>query len=99
MTHLPLASTIYHEDWWLNAAAYGDYEVAEVLNGGYVVGRLSYRITRRFGMKRCTEPESDLFSWARCKWRNRQYQHALHAAAGNHVRPATKITGREFYAV
>ena len=49
MTHLPLASTIYHEDWWLNAAAYGDYEVAEVLNGGYVVGRRNQGVNRAPG--------------------------------------------------
>jgi Acetyltransferase (GNAT) domain len=61
MTNLTLAPTIFHEDWWLNAAANGDYEVAEVLNGGHVVGRLPYRITRRFGMKWCTQPELTYF--------------------------------------
>jgi hypothetical protein len=57
MTNLTLAPTIFHEDWWLNAEANGDYDVAEVLNGGHVVGRLPYRVTRRFGMKWCTHPE------------------------------------------
>ena len=61
MTNLTLAPTIFHEDWWLNAAANGDYDVAEVLNGGHVVGRLPYRITRRFGMKWCTQPELTYF--------------------------------------
>ena len=56
-----LTPTIFHEDWWLNAATNGDYEVAEVLNGGHVVGRLPYRITRRFGMKWCTQPELTYF--------------------------------------
>ncbi len=56
-----LAPTIFHEDWWLDAAANGQYEVAEVASGGSVIGRLPYRVTTRFGMKWCTAPELTYF--------------------------------------
>jgi hypothetical protein len=36
----PLVPTIFHEDWWLEAATGGRFEVAEVAAGGRVVGRL-----------------------------------------------------------
>ena len=61
MTNLTLAPTIFHEDWWLYAATNGRYEVAEVLSGSTVVGRLPYFITRRFGMKWCAQPELTYF--------------------------------------
>ena len=53
--------TIFHEDWWLDAATNGQYEVAEVASGGSVFGRLPYRMTSRFGMKWCTAPELTYF--------------------------------------
>jgi hypothetical protein len=45
-----LTPTIFHEDWWLNAATYGGYEVAEVLMGGQIVGRLPYFRKKLYGM-------------------------------------------------
>ena len=45
-----LTPTVFHEDWWLNAATNGAYEVAEVSNGGKVVGRLPYFRMRKLGM-------------------------------------------------
>jgi len=56
-----LAPTIFHEDWWLDAATNGQYEVAEVASGGSVLGRLPYRVTSRFGMKWCAAPELTYF--------------------------------------
>jgi hypothetical protein len=41
MTDTPLALTVFHEDWWPNAATKGDKDVADVQSGGHVVGRLS----------------------------------------------------------
>jgi hypothetical protein len=51
-----LGPTIFHEDWWLNAATNGAYEVAEVSNGGVVVGSLPYWRTRRLGLVWCKMP-------------------------------------------
>jgi hypothetical protein len=50
MTNEVLTPTIFHEDWWLNAATNGAYEVAEVSNDGRIVGRLPYYRVRRYGM-------------------------------------------------
>jgi hypothetical protein len=47
----PLVPTIFHEDWWLDAATTGNFEVAEVHADGLTVGRLPYSVTRRFGIK------------------------------------------------
>lgn len=45
-----LVPTIFHEEWWLDAATDGAYEVAEVVNGGAVVGRLPYCRGRKHGL-------------------------------------------------
>jgi Acetyltransferase (GNAT) domain len=45
-----LTPTIFHEDWWLNAATNGGYEVAEVSLGDKVVGRLPYFRKKFYGM-------------------------------------------------
>jgi hypothetical protein len=42
--------TIFHEDWWLEAATSGNYSVAEVAAGGKVVGRLPFEPRRRWGI-------------------------------------------------
>jgi hypothetical protein len=41
MTDTPLALTVFHEDWWPNAAIKGDKDVADLRSRGHVVGRLS----------------------------------------------------------
>lgn len=51
-----LYPTIFHEDWWLNAATNGEYRVAEVFKNGNVVGRLPYWPSRRFGLSWCKMP-------------------------------------------
>ncbi len=38
----PLAPTIFHQDWWLNAATEGDYAEAAVVHGGRKVGSFPY---------------------------------------------------------
>jgi len=50
-SHDPLTPTIFHEDWWLDAATRGNFEVAEVSSGGRTVGRLPFQTTKRFGLK------------------------------------------------
>jgi hypothetical protein len=51
MTNIVLTPTIFHEDWWLDAATDGAYKVAEVSTGGSVVGRLPYCLGRKLGLK------------------------------------------------
>jgi hypothetical protein len=51
-----LTPTIFHEDWWLNIATKGAYEVVEVSDGGKVVGRLPYHPTRKYGVLCATMP-------------------------------------------
>jgi hypothetical protein len=46
MTDTPLALTIFHEDWWPNAAIKGDKDVADLRSRGHVVGRLSRGASR-----------------------------------------------------
>ena len=47
----PLRPTIFHEEWWLEAATGNNYDVAEVRTDGRVVGRLPFSVTRRFGVR------------------------------------------------
>ncbi len=44
-----LVPTVFHERWWLEITGEGAYEEVSVENGGRVVGRLPYRITKRVG--------------------------------------------------
>jgi hypothetical protein len=46
-----LTPTIFHEEWWLDAATGGNFEVAEVTAGGRTVGRLPFQMTKRFGLR------------------------------------------------
>ena len=39
--------TLFHEPWWLDIATGGRYDVAEVIDGGQVVGRLPYYIQKK----------------------------------------------------
>src|SRR5579863_1147806 len=57
----PLAPTIFHEDWWLEAATGGQFEVAEVAAGGRIVGRLPFHKTKRFGLTLIRMPELTYF--------------------------------------
>src|SRR5436305_10607116 len=52
-----LAPTVFHEDWWLNAATASHFNVAEVAIGGRTVGRLPFQITNRFGLKVIRMPQ------------------------------------------
>jgi hypothetical protein len=61
MLNKTLVQTIFHEDWWLDAATNGQYKVAEVTSGGTVAGRLPYCVTRRWGLQWCTQPELTYF--------------------------------------
>lgn len=46
----PTTPTVFHEDWWLDAATDGNYSVAEVTAGGRTVGRLPFAMTTRLGL-------------------------------------------------
>ena len=52
----PLAPTIFHQDWLLEAATEGQYEVVEVLQDGVVVGRLPFTRRRGCGMTLISQP-------------------------------------------
>ena len=53
----PLAPTIFHEPWWLDAATQGQWEEVTVSLGGQTVGRLPFRRKRRLGMTACEMPD------------------------------------------
>lgn len=57
----PLVPTIFHEDWWLEAATGGRFEVAEVTAGRRIVGRLPFYKTKRFGLTLIHMPELTYF--------------------------------------
>jgi hypothetical protein len=57
----PLAPTIFHEEWWLDAATGGRFEVAEARANGRVAGRLPYHLTKRFGLTMIRMPELTYF--------------------------------------
>ena len=57
----PLVPTIFHEDWWLEAATGGRFEVAEVASGGRVVGRLPFHKTKWLGLTLIRMPELTYF--------------------------------------
>ena len=46
----PLVPTVYHEPWWLEIVTGGRWTVAEVREGGRIVGRMPYQVSRRFGV-------------------------------------------------
>lgn len=43
----PLVPTLFHQSWWLEAATGHRYEVAEISQGGRVMGRLPYVVRKR----------------------------------------------------
>jgi len=56
-----LVPTVFHEDWWLDAATAGRYSVAEVQAGNKTVGRLPYLVRSRFGLKGIWTPPVTYF--------------------------------------
>ena len=57
-THDPLAPTVFHQAWWLEAATSGDYAEAVVLQGGRRVGRFPYVLsTILAGHRLCGMPQ------------------------------------------
>ncbi len=53
----PLAPTVFHQTWWLNAVTGGDYAEAEVNQGGRRVGRFPYVLSSILaGQKLCGMP-------------------------------------------
>ncbi|MGA2698005.1 MAG: GNAT family N-acetyltransferase [Terriglobales bacterium] len=60
-TYDPLAPTIFHEEWWLNAATGGTFEVAEVTAGGRTLGRFPFYIRKRLGLRLMHMPELTYF--------------------------------------
>lgn len=55
-TRDPLAPTIFHEAWLLEAATAGQYEVVEALQDGVVVGRLAFTRRRGCGITLINQP-------------------------------------------
>ena len=54
----PLAPTIFHTPWWLEAASNSNYDVVEVQSGGRTIGRLPFMLTPHvFGLTLCSEPQ------------------------------------------
>ena len=43
----PLIPTLFHEPWWLDIASGGQYDVAEVMEGGKIVGRFPYFLQKK----------------------------------------------------
>ena len=56
-----LIPTVFHEDWWLDAATGGGYSVVEVQAGNKTVGRLPYLLRSRFGLKGIWTPPVTYF--------------------------------------
>ena len=59
--HDPLTPTIFHEEWWLDAATGGNFDVAEVIVGGRTVGRLPFHLRSRFGIRIMNMPHLTYF--------------------------------------
>jgi hypothetical protein len=57
----PLVPTVFHEEWWLDAATGGRYSIAEVQAGNKTVGRLPYLVRSRFGLKGIWTPPVTYF--------------------------------------
>lgn len=54
--HLPSASSLFHQPWWLDAVAPGEWDAVEVEDGGAVVARLPFVRRRRLGVIALTQP-------------------------------------------
>lgn len=51
-----LSGTLFHEHWWLAAATNGRFSEVTVANGGRVVGRLPFILTKKKGFVECRMP-------------------------------------------
>lgn len=51
-----LRPTIFHEDWWLEAATRGRVDVVEVTESGRTVGRMPYMVNSRYGLSSSNMP-------------------------------------------
>lgn len=52
----PLVPTIFHEEWWLDAATRGRVNYVEVVDGGRTVGRMPYLVAQRYGITNSNMP-------------------------------------------
>ncbi|WP_245443442.1 GNAT family N-acetyltransferase [Labrys okinawensis] len=52
----PLIPTVFHEEWWLDAATQGKVEFVEHEEGGRTVGRLPYVLESRLGLQSANMP-------------------------------------------
>lgn len=55
-TSSPLYPTIFHEDWWLDAATQGRFSEVTVRSGGHTVGRLPFMRQSVCGLTECILP-------------------------------------------
>ena len=53
----PLCPTLFHEQWWLEAATQGHYREIIVKSGNQIVGRLPFAYRQRLGMRECILPD------------------------------------------
>jgi hypothetical protein len=60
-SHKLLTPTVFHEEWWLDAATNGRYSIVEVCAGGRTVGRLPFLMRNRFGMRGIWTPPLTYF--------------------------------------
>jgi hypothetical protein len=60
-SHSLLTPTVFHEEWWLEAATQGRYSIAEVCTGGRTLGRLPFLMRKRFGIQGIWTPPLTLF--------------------------------------
>jgi hypothetical protein len=51
-----LTSTLFEEDYWLEAAAPGQWKAAEVIQDGKVIGRLPFQYKKKSGLRLITQP-------------------------------------------
>jgi len=56
-----LVPTVFHEDWWMEAATEGRHTVLEVSANNHIVGRLPFMIRNRFGLKGIWTPPFTYF--------------------------------------
>jgi hypothetical protein len=52
----PFAHGLFHQPWWLDAVAPGNWDAVEVVEGGEIVGRLPFVRLRQFGLTILGQP-------------------------------------------
>jgi hypothetical protein len=60
-SQISLTPTVFHEEWWLDAATQGRCSIAEVCAGGRTVGRLPFLMRKRFGLQGIWTPPMTYF--------------------------------------